>query len=256
MTLTRTLPSSAALLAIEERQTMPSLSCHDLSKTVTAMALAEEHVGEARSILSDTRAVLSHHFRLRSYGHSSLFLQFSRIAQYPCYLRRVCGWMLGALNITASEFPTVVLTPHKAGMHLGVGLVQALNAWAAENDVGQRARHVVAVLRKDEDPRLAGGHQIDTGELVLIANDIATTGTGLDQLRSVVAPDRRVLAAVFLACRRPLCSSPSDADRVADQHGIGRFLPLLFMNADYYAREEDCPLCARGVAYVEADDLN
>jgi orotate phosphoribosyltransferase len=191
------------------------------------------------AILGDSRAVLAGHFELRSRGHSSRFLQFARIAQYPRYLERVAKYLRGRLP---TRDVSVVLTPHKAGVYLGFELARRL----------PRARHVIAVWENGA-AHLRPGFEIKPEDRVLLVNDIATTGRGLNQIKQIaVDSDATVVGAATFACRSPM-ARPED---LRDELGVPFYTALVGLRMDYREPGAPCPLCDLGLDAVEADDLN
>ena len=122
------------------------------------------------------------HFELLSKKHSDTFFRFAAISQYPSYMAKISKEMVAWLK-TCENFSDidVVLGPASQGMFFAYDIARELNG-----NMGCRA--VYAAIDKEGSPKgeLVEGFNINPGEKVLIVNDMATTGSGLERLAQLV----------------------------------------------------------------------
>jgi orotate phosphoribosyltransferase len=178
-------------------------------------------------------ALRSGHFELLSGLHSDRFLAFSRICEEEGALDLLASWLAPEL---APLSPSAVLAPSTAGVGLGRALARTLGVplqLASLNDSGR--------------PEAVIGGPSLVGERVLLANDVLTTGQGLEALaRLVRSGGGEPTAAVWFLSRTAV-----DVDATLDIPGlcIGEFgLPAW--------EAEQCQACHRSEPLELALDIN
>ena len=122
-------------------------------------------------IFKSTNALLEGHFVLTSGRHSANYFQCAKVLQYPDYLT--------AFSIIISdEFektePDVVISPAIGGIVLGT-------------EVGtQLGCRTIFAERKNGEMVIRRGFEIESGERVLIVEDVITTGGSVKEVMKLV----------------------------------------------------------------------
>jgi len=122
-------------------------------------------------IFKSTNALLDGHFILTSGRHSANYFQCAKVLQYPEYLT--------AFSIMISdEFekiePDVVISPAIGGIVLGT-------------EVGtQLGCRTIFAERKNDEMVIRRGFEIESGERVLIVEDVITTGGSVKEVMKLV----------------------------------------------------------------------
>ena len=122
-------------------------------------------------IFKSTNALLEGHFVLTSGRHSANYFQCAKVLQYPEYLT--------AFSIMiADEFekiePDVVISPAIGGIVLGT-------------EVGtQLGCRTIFAERKNGEMVIRRGLEIESGERVLIVEDVITTGGSVKEVMKLV----------------------------------------------------------------------
>ena len=122
-------------------------------------------------IFKSTNALLEGHFVLTSGRHSANYFQCAKVLQYPEYLT--------AFSIMISdEFekiePDVVISPAIGGIVLGT-------------EVGtQLGCRTIFAERKNGEMVIRRGFEIESGERVLIVEDVITTGGSIKEVMKLV----------------------------------------------------------------------
>ena len=175
-------------------------------------------------IFEKTGALLKGHFRLRSGLHSDCFLQTAVVLQYPEIATQLCKELSNQVD---SEVD-VVIGPAIGGVIIAHEIAQALVARAIFGE------------KRDGEMILRPGFQINSGDCVLVVDDVLTTGGSVSKLIDLTRLHKgEVVAVAFLVDRS---SSPID-------FGVPQFC-LANIDASTY-RPEDCPMDKVGVPIVE-----
>ena len=168
--------------------------------------------------------MLKGHFRLRSGLHSDCFLQPAVVLQYPEIATQLCKELSNQVD---SEVD-VVIGPAIGGVIIAHEIAQALVARAIFGE------------KRDGEMILRPGFQINSGDCVLVVDDVLTTGGSVSKLIDLTRLHKgEVVAVAFLVDRS---SSPID-------FGVPQFC-LANIDASTY-RPEDCPMDKAGVPIVE-----
>jgi orotate phosphoribosyltransferase len=175
---------------------------------------------DVRSLLSETGALLSGHFRLSSGLHSPSYVQCARLLEQPRHARAIgeeLGRRLGGFGADR------IVAPALGGVIIGYTVAEALG------------RPFVFTERKDGAMTLRRGFTITPGEKIVIVEDVVTTGKSTRETAAVIESlggDVRGFASIL---NRSGGLNPFDAPYEA----------LLSLALDTYP-EVSCPLCAAG----------
>lgn len=170
-------------------------------------------------------ALLEGHFRLTSGLHSPGYLQCALVLQYPREAE-MCGAAIAdrvrALGVDA------VLSPALGGIVIGQEVARAL---------GVRA---IFAERQDGVLTLRRGFALETGERVLVVEDVVTTGGSTKETIEVArAAGAEVVAAASII------------DRSGGQRAIDvPYHALATIDLPTYDPAQ-CPLCAQGLPVVK-----
>jgi orotate phosphoribosyltransferase len=172
--------------------------------------------GEARDLFERSGAMLSGHFQLSSGRHSDRYVEKSRV------LERADVAMILAREI-ASWYPRidVVVAPAVGAIPLGfaVALASGARSLFAEREEGRM--------------RLRRGFVIEPGELVLVIEDVVTTGASAREVHDLIGnmrAERLGVAALI--------------DRSTEAVGFP-LRAVLRVEAQTW-EPVDCPMCLRG----------
>jgi orotate phosphoribosyltransferase len=171
---------------------------------------------EALDLFERTGAMLSGHFQLSSGLHSNRYVEKSRVLERPEIA------MILAREI-ASWYPEVdvVVAPAVGAVSLGFAVALAAGA-----------RSVFAE-REDGRMRLRRGFAVESGERVLVVEDVVTTGASAREVYELIGAtdtDRLGVAALI--------------DRSTDDVGFP-LRAVVRIQAETWAPRE-CPMCRRG----------
>jgi orotate phosphoribosyltransferase len=174
----------------------------------------------------DCEALLQGHFLLSSGLHSPQYVQCALVLQHPRLSEELCAelakpWADGGVD--------VVVGPAMGAVTLAYELGRVLNTRAL---FGERVDGVMALRR---------GFRIESGERVLVCEDVLTTGGSASEvIEHVVRPAKADLAGVAALIDR------GGATRFA---GV-RCNALLKLDIPTY-RPDACPLCRQGLPFVK-----
>jgi len=148
------------------------------------------------SILSECGAMLKGHFLLSSGKHSSQYFQCARLLQYPDKAAQVLATLVANLleqkKQGAIDFDCVI-GPAMGGIIVAyeLGRQLALPAFFTERD-------------DEGNMTLRRGFEITSGQKILIAEDVITTGKStLEAARCIEALGGVIVASVCVVDRRP-----------------------------------------------------
>jgi orotate phosphoribosyltransferase len=173
-------------------------------------------------LLEQTGALLSGHFRLSSGLHSAGYVQCALLLENPRNARAI-GEAL-AEKLVAMK-PAKIVAPALGGVIIGYAVAEAL------------ALPSIFTERKDGEMTLRRGFRIAADELVVIVEDVVTTGKSTRETAAVIQRLGGSVAGFASILNRSGIENPFDAS----------YESLMSLNLDTYD-EATCPLCARGVA--------
>jgi orotate phosphoribosyltransferase len=175
-----------------------------------------------RTLLEETGALLSGHFRLSSGLHSPNYVQCAILLEQPRNARAI-GAALGD-RIRALGADRIV-SPALGGVIVGFAVADALGL------------PFVFTERKDGQMTLRRGFRIKAKEQVVIVEDVVTTGKSTRETADVIEQHGGIVVGFASILNRSGKPNP---------FGSG-YQSLLALDLETY-EESACPLCAKGVA--------
>lgn len=176
---------------------------------------------EVLELFDKHSALLKGHFKLSSGLHSEKYLQCALILQYPHIAERLSRSLAERFS---AERISVVIGPALGGITLAYEVARAIGVRGIFTE-----RHEGRML-------LRRGFSIHSGETALVTEDVVTTGGSTKEVIGLVKNAGGIVAGVG-----------SIIDRSDDKADFGvRFEALAKVKAQTY-REEDCPLCKKGI---------
>jgi len=181
---------------------------------------------DVEKIFEKAGAVLKGHFMLASGLHSPIYWEKFQVLQFPQYTEKLCGMLADRfrgeqIQVVAGPTTGGIILAHETARQLGVRSI-----FAEKVDGGGRA------FRR--------GFRIDPGEVVLIVDDILTTGQSVREVLAAVKQlGGRVIGIGVLVNR---------SEREID-FGVPLFSCLRSETITY--TPETCPLCARNIPLVK-----
>jgi len=186
------------------------------------MALSKDDI---LNIFKESGALLEGHFILTSGMHSAKYFQCAKVFQYPWYAESLC-------KETAHHFRNekidVVVSPAVGGIVFGQEVARLL-----------QVRSIFAE-RVDGKMTLRRGFEIASGERVLLAEDVTTTGGSVKEvMETLTSQDAEVVAVTAVV------------DRSAGKARFGvPYFSLFQMEVQNYD-PSDCPMCQSGSQAVK-----
>jgi orotate phosphoribosyltransferase len=182
-----------------------------------------------RDIFVRSGALLDGHFLLTSGNHSNQYFQCAKVLQYPEYAEKLCAVIAERFR---NESIDVVVAPAIGGIVVGQEVARQL---------GVRS---IFTERKSDAMLLRRGFSIQSGERVLVCEDVVTTGGSVFEVIDIVGQYGGVLAGAGCIVDR---SGGTVRFPVADPaHQIACYTT----KAVTYPPDE-CPMCAEGSAPVK-----
>ena len=175
----------------------------------------EEVLAEFRA----SKALLEGHFLLSSGRHSAHFLQCARVLMNPRRAARLAVALAGRLPRDLRKEITKVVSPAMGGLIIGHEMGRALDIDA------------MFVERPSGTFELRRGFTLETGDKVLMVEDVVTTGlSSREAIKAIEGAGGRVVAAAALV------------DRSGGTVDLGvPFYPLIQLNFPTYAPDEVPP---------------
>jgi orotate phosphoribosyltransferase len=184
---------------------------------------------EVLNIFELNNALLNGHFLLTSGLHSPRYLQCALVLQHPATAENLCAELAEKIkNDERTGAIDLVIAPALGGIIVAHEVARALNVRALFTE------------RQDGSMRLRRGFQINTGERVLVVEDVVTTGGSTREVMEVVLQNGGVPVAV---------GSLIDRSGGAIDLGVPRHALAVLTVPNY--RPEECPLCRAGSTAVK-----
>ncbi|MGN6186372.1 MAG: orotate phosphoribosyltransferase [Thermoanaerobaculia bacterium] len=177
---------------------------------------------DVHALLRETGALLTGHFRLSSGLHSENYVQCALLLEHPRNAKAI-GEALGA-QIRSLGIQKIV-APALGGVIIGYTVAEALGV------------PFVFTERKEGTMTLRRGFRIEQGERIVIVEDVVTTGKSTRETADVIAQHGGVVVGFASILNRSGRPNPFDAP----------YEFLLALNFETWS-DEQCPLCANGVA--------
>ena len=136
---------------------------------------------EIIDVFKETGALLDGHFILTSGRHSSSYFQCARVLQHPQYLTHFAEMIAEHFN---KEKIDAVISPAIGGVVLGTEVGRILNT------------RTIFAERKDGDMCIRRGFKIESGENILIVEDVITTGGSVREVMDQVINHKGVISGV------------------------------------------------------------
>lgn len=177
---------------------------------------------DLQTLLHDTRALLSGHFRLSSGLHSNAYVQCARLLENPAHASAVGEVLAAKLRPHGVDR---IVAPALGGVVIGYTVAQALGV------------PMIFTERKDGVMSLRRGFDLESRTRVAIVEDVVTTGKSTRETQAVVES----LGGTVLAFA-------SIMNRSGGENPFDRSYEFLMRMALETWDEASCPLCATGIA--------
>ncbi len=171
--------------------------------------------------LRDAGAILHGHFQLTSGRHSDTYVQCARVLEDPALTTRLAEAM--AASVTGQRID-VVAAPAVGGIIIGFAVAQALGV---KFIFSERQQGAMAFRRS---------FTIESGQRVLVVEDVVTTGGSVAEVIDLVHAAGGVAVAVT-----------SIIDRGGAKAFNAEYVPLLQLEVESM-EPQNCPQCAAGAA--------
>jgi orotate phosphoribosyltransferase len=177
---------------------------------------------DAQQIFEKSGAVLKGHFLLTSGLHSPVYWEKFKVLQYPEYTEQLCRMIADHFHQKKVQ---VVVGPTTGGVILAYEVARLLGA-----------RGIFAEREGENARSFKRGFHIDSGERVLVVDDVVTTGGSIQQTVDAVNKVEGKIVGIGILVYR--------ADKKVD-FGYPFFSCLHSKTITY--KPEECPLCAKKV---------
>lgn len=178
---------------------------------------------EMINLLTESGALLTGHFQLRSGLHSNRFFQAALLLQYPDKAETVCRYL--AENFKGDTIDAVI-SPAVGGLIVGQEIARALGCRAIFAD------------KEDGKLVLKRGFSIKPGDRILVAEDVVTKGGRVQQTIDLVRSFGGEVAGVAVIVDRSSGEASFDVPKFISAHKLS--LPTY--------DPKDCPMCKNGDA--------
>ncbi len=181
---------------------------------------------EVEAIFEKSGAVLKGHFLLASGLHSPIYWEKFRVLQYPDYTEQLCRKIAAHFQKQKIQ---VVAGPTTGGIILAFEVARQLGV-----------RGIFAEKEGADERAFRRGFHIDSGERVLIVDDILTTEGSIRQVMSAVDLQGGTVIGIGVLVDR--------TEQTID-FGVPLFSCLRSTTLAY--KPEECPLCATQIPLVK-----
>ncbi len=177
---------------------------------------------QVMDIFKKTEAYKSGHFKLSSGLHSDSYLQCALVLQHPDIAGDLCKVLAEKVKDLKAS---VVLGPAMGGVVFAYEMARALGVNSIFSE-------------RDEDGKmvLRRGFQVSSGDRVLIAEDVLTTGKSVKEVMAMLAEQGVVPVGVV-----------SLVNRSGGKCDLGNIPTVSLLTVDVPTFDpEECPLCSAG----------
>ncbi len=183
-------------------------------------------VDNIEEIFHQSGAILKGHFLLTSGLHSPIYWEKFRVLQYPHYTGQLCRLIA---DYYRSQRIQVVAGPTTGGIILAFETARQLGVrgiFAEKESTGER------VFRRD--------FSINTGERVLIVDDILTTGSSIREVMAAVTKQGGIVIGIGVLVDRSEQEVEFGVPFFSCHHSTTITYP-----------PQNCPLCTAGIPLVK-----
>jgi orotate phosphoribosyltransferase len=180
---------------------------------------------EVLKIFRESGALLEGHFKLTSGLHSAQYFQCAKVLQYPWHAQKLC-WEI-AYNYMTDKV-TAVIAPAIGGIIVAQEVARLI-----------RARSIFAE-REQGKMTLRRGFEINPDDVVLIVEDVVTTGGSVNEIVELVQQSGASLKGIGFIVDRSMGRA---------NFPVATF-SLLKMDVIVH-KPEECPLCKKGVPLIK-----
>ncbi len=177
---------------------------------------------DVRQLMERRGAILSGHFVLSSGLHSATYIQCALLLQHPADAETVGRALSMRVRQLLGNAPDVVLSPALGGIIIGYEVARALGVRFGFTE------------RQNGKMTLRRGQKVESGEKVVVIEDVVTTGRSTREVIEVATECGAKVIAVGAIVNR--------------SHNIDFGVPFAFLvkEAIENYRPDDCPLCKAG----------
>ena len=197
---------------------------------------------DLEAIYREQGALLEGHFLLSSGNHSAYYLQSAKVLERPPLAQALANKLAELVQANDLKIDCVC-APALGGILAGYELARALGA------------RFIFTERVEGAMQLRRGFGVDRGEVVLVCEDVITTGgSAVESLHCVEAAGARVAGFASLA-NRGFCPARLPSGEVTTADATACRLPQelpLFCLANFAFElypASNCPLCKDSIAY-------
>lgn len=181
---------------------------------------------EVEEIFEKSGAILKGHFLLASGLHSPIYWEKFRVLQYPNYTGQLCHKIAAHFQ---NQRVQVVAGPTTGGIILAFEVAKQLGV-----------RGIFAEKEGATERVFRRGFCINSGERVLIVDDILTTGSSIRQVMAAVANQGGIVIGIGVL-----------VDRAEQKIEFGVPLFSCHRSTTVTYKPEECPLCAAQMPLVK-----
>ena len=183
-------------------------------------------MNSAEEIFQKSGAILKGHFLLSSGLHSPVYWEKFRVLQYPNYVEQLCHQISTHFQKLGVQ---VVAGPTTGGIILAFEVARQLGV-----------RGIFAEKEGPTQRAFKRGFSINSGERVLIVDDILTTGDSIHQVMAAVANQGGIVIGIGVLV---------DRSEQTMEFGVPLFSCLRSKTLTY--KPEECPLCVERIPLVK-----
>ena len=183
-------------------------------------------IKDVAEIFHQSGAILKGHFRLASGLHSPVYWEKFRVLQYPDYTEQLCRLIADRFRQQRIQ---VVAGPTTGGIILAFETARQLGV-----------RGVFAEKEGTGESAFKRGFSINSGERVLIVDDILTTGSSIREVIAAVTKSGGIVIGIGVLVDRSEQKMEFGAPLFSCHRSITPTYP-----------PQDCPLCAAQIPLVK-----
>jgi len=184
-------------------------------------------MSSAEEILQKSGAILKGHFLLASGLHSPIYWEKFRVLQFPSYTEQLCRMIV---TYFLKQGIQVVAGPTTGGIILAFEVARQLGV-----------RGIFAEKEGDTERAFRRGFSINSGERVLIVDDILTTGSSIQEVMAAVNKQGGIVIGIGVL-----------VDRSEQRIDFGVPLFSCYRATTLTYTPQDCHLCAAQIPLVKA----